>query len=167
MAVNIALETAVADDDVVGQVAPVLAALKRGLEDRLVSVVLFGSRARGEADEHSDWDLLLIARDLPSKPFRRYLYLKRVLPPEWRGWVAILAKTPAEFDSYLSSLFLDIALDGIILHDSENFMTDRLARLRRLIQDQGLQRTQEGHDLIWRWRRFPGFDWSLGWEMVR
>lgn len=68
--------------------------------------------------------------------------------------------------SYLTSLFLDVALDGIILHDSEDYMADRLARLRRLIQQQGLQRVQVNHDLIWRWRRFPGFDWSLDWEMA-
>ena len=162
-----AMEATVENEDIARQMAAVLAALKQGLGDDLVAIVLFGSRARGEADEASDWDLLLIARDLPHKPFQRHLHLKQMLPADWRGRVAILAKTPEEFESYLTSLFLDIALDGIILHDPEGYMADRLARLRRLIQEQGLQRTRVNGDLIWRWRRFPGFDWSLDWEMAR
>jgi hypothetical protein len=81
--------------------------------------------------------------------------------------VAILAKTPAEFESCLSSLFLDIALDGIVLYDSQDYMADRLARLQRLIRDRGLQRTRVRHDLVWRWRHFPGFDWVLDWEMTK
>lgn len=162
-----ATEMAVVNNDAVQQTAAVLAALKWGLGDRLVAVVLFGSRARGEADEHSDWDLLLIARDLPQKPFQRHLHLKQMLPANWRGQVAILAKTPAEFESCLSSLFLDIALDSIVLYDSQDYMADRLARLRRLIRDRGLQRTQVRHDLVWDWRHFPGFEWSLDWEMAQ
>ena len=38
--------------------SPVLDALRNGLGDDLVAVVLFGSQARGEADPQSDWDLL-------------------------------------------------------------------------------------------------------------
>lgn len=160
-----ATEVAVPNGDVGQPMAPVLYALKRGLRDSLVAVVLFGSRPRGDADEHSDWDLLLIARDLPQKPFQRHLYLKQMLPPDWRGQVAILAKTPTEFESYLSSLFLDIALDGIILHDSQGYMADRLACLRRLIRKQGLRRLQVERDMVWRWQHFPGLNWTLEWEM--
>jgi predicted nucleotidyltransferase len=134
------------------------------LGDRLVAVVLFGSRARGDADEDSDWDLLLIAKELPQKPFQRHLRLKRLLPPLWRGKVALIAKTPEEFESHVSDLFLDMALDGIILYDTDEYMAERLAYLRRLIQEQGLRREQEGKELIWRWEEFPGFDWSLDWE---
>lgn len=35
----------------------VVTALKQGLGDQLVAVLLFESRARGEADEASDWAL--------------------------------------------------------------------------------------------------------------
>ena len=166
-AIQKATEEPVANDDLTPQMAATLSALKEGLRDRLVAVVLFGSRARGEANEHSDWDLLLVAHDLPRKPFQRHLQLKQMLPADWRGKVAILAKTPSELESYLSSLFLDIALDGIILYDSQDYMASRLARLRRLIRDQGLQRTQMQRDLVWRWQRFPGFNWSLDWEMAQ
>jgi predicted nucleotidyltransferase len=46
-------------------------ALRDGLGDRLVAVALFGSRARGEAGEESDWDLLVVAEGLPTSPLQR------------------------------------------------------------------------------------------------
>ena len=148
------------------QMSPVLTALERGLGNNLVAVVLFGSRVRGEAEVGSDWDLLIIAHNLPQGTFQRYLHLKQMLPVEWRGEVAMLAKTPEEFESYLTSLFLDVALDGIILYDSQSYMAERLARLRRLIQERGLQRRQMGRDLVWDWQHFPGLGWSLDWGMA-
>lgn len=148
----------------VSQIIPIVAILEQALGDTLVAVVLFGSRARGTAGEGSDWDLLLVARQLPQKLFQRHLQLKQILPPPWRGQVAIVAKTPAEFESNVSDLFLDIALDGVILYDTDDYMAERLAYLRHLIQTQGLRREQRGDELLWRWEEFPGFDWSLEWE---
>ena len=144
----------------------VIATLKQALDDNLVAAVLFGSRARGEADETSDWDLFVVAHHLPENSFQRHLYLKKMLPDIWRRQIAIVAKTPEEFEAYLPSLFLDIALDGIILHDSDGYMADKLTRLRRLIQAEGLRREQIKDDLVWRWQKFPGFDWSLEWEIT-
>ncbi len=146
---------------------PVVEALREGLGDHLIAVVLFGSRARGEANADSDWDLLVIARYLPQKPFQRHLFLKQLLPPEWRGQVTILARTPEEFEAYLPALFLDVALDGVILYDSRDYMAKRLAGLRRLIREQGLRRVRMGRDLVWHWERPPGSDWSLDWKGAR
>jgi len=146
------------------QMMPVIAALKQALGDNLIAAVLFGSRARGDSNEFSDWDLLVIARGLPERPFQRHLYLKKMLPDFWRGQVAIVAKTPEEFEAHLPSLYLDIALDGRILFDTNEYATSHLSRLRQLIRSEGLRREQKKDDLIWRWQHFPGLDWSLEWE---
>jgi hypothetical protein len=114
----------------------------------------------------SDWDLLIIAHRLPERSFQRHLYFKKMLPDIWRGQVAIIAKTPEEFEAHLPSLFLDIALDGIILYDSSGFAAERLSHLQRLIQNRGLRREKVNGDLVWRWQKSPGFDWSLEWEMA-
>ena len=60
----------------------VIEGLKETLTGCLVAVVLFGSRARGDAHEESDWDILVIAHDLPDRPFRRHIFLKAQLPPK-------------------------------------------------------------------------------------
>jgi hypothetical protein len=89
-----------------------------------------------------------------------------MLPPEYCGEVSLLAKTPEEFMSGLPDLYLDIALDGVILYDTDGFMEERLRSLRALIRREGLRREREGGDLIWRWRQSPSPDWSLEWEEV-
>jgi predicted nucleotidyltransferase len=143
---------------------PVVQALRQGLGKDLVSVVLFGSQARGEADANSDWDLLLLARRLPEKPWQRHTQLKRLLPEAWRGRVSLLAKTPAEFEAHLPALYLDIALDGVVLYDTGNYMAQRLAYLRELLARRGLRRERAGVEMIWRWQQAPGPDWALEWE---
>lgn len=143
---------------------PVLAALKQELGRDLIAVVLFGSRARGDHQPESDWDLLVIADQLPGRAFPRHLYLKRLLPPSWRGRVSILAKTVTEFEIGVPALFLDIALDGIILYDTNHYVEKRLAQLKQLISEAGLYREQRGRDLIWQWREFPGLGRQLTWE---
>jgi hypothetical protein len=80
--------------------------------------------------------------------------------------VSLLAKTPEEFMAGLPDLYLDIALDGVILYDTGDYMTERLESLRALIRRKGLRREREGRDLIWRWEHPPGPDWSLEWEEV-
>lgn len=152
--------------DSVSQLADVVDALRRGLGEDLVSVVLFGSRARGEAVPESDWDLLVLARRLPEKTLERHFHLKRMFPEAWRGRIALLAKTLEEFEARLPPLYLDIALDGVVLHDTADYMAQRLAGLRNLLERRGLSRERADREMAWRWKQFPGFDWSLEWEAV-
>ena len=144
--------------------AQTVEALRKALFGRLVSVVLFGSRARGDARETSDWDLLVIAEGLPAKSLNRNLYLRGLLPPEWRGSISLLAKTPEQFRGSVASLFLDVALDGQVLYDPQGFAAARLDALRREIGRLGLrrERTPEGFD--WLWRVPPAGPWSLSWS---
>jgi len=139
----------------------VVTALRQGLGDNLVAVVLYGSRARGDANEASDWDLLVIAHNLLSSPLQRHFQLTTLMPVEWRGQASLLSLTPEQFEARITSLMLDIALDGIVLDDPEGYATERLAALRKLIERKGLHRKQEGKDFVWHWERFPGFDWVL------
>ena len=129
----------------------------------LIAIVLFGSRARGEADETSDWDLLLIARDLPDGGLKRHLALKRALPKLWRGRVALLAKTPEEFEARLPALYLDIAQDGITLYDPQGYAARKLARVQQLRQAAGLVRRKRAGELIWEWDRPPTGPWRIEW----
>jgi predicted nucleotidyltransferase len=142
----------------------VVSKLREGLGGDLVVVVLFGSRARGEAREGSDWDVLVIANGLPGRTLERAIRLKRMFPPEYRGEVSLLAKTPEEFMSNLPDLYLDIALDGVVLYDVDGYVAKRLRFLKALIQRKGLQREREGGDLMW--RQPTASNWSLEWEEI-
>lgn len=141
-------------------------AVRRRLGDQLVAVVLFGSRARGESREDSDWDLLLIAEGLPQGELERMQVLRQALS-ECRG-VTVLLKTPAEFERYLLPLYLDVALDGKILYDPRGYAAARLEAVRRLIQRAGLRRERTEAGDVWRWKREPSRPWALqlgGWRM--
>ncbi len=145
---------------------PVVQALIRGLGDDLVAIVLFGSRARRQASPESDWDLLVVARRLPETALKRHFFLKSLLPDEWRGIVSILARTPEEFEAHLPTLYLEIALDGIVLYDIESYMTKRLAKLRAAITRLGLERQIAGKETLWRWSEPPPPKWAIEWETV-
>jgi len=131
-------------------------ALRDGLGDRLVAVALFGSRARGEAGEDSDWDLLVVAEGLPTSPFQRQLSLKKLLPAGCEA-VSLLLRTPEEFGDHVSSLYLEIALDARILYDPRGYLAERLGQLRRFVDEVGLYRVQTSAGQMWfRKHRPPG-----------
>jgi predicted nucleotidyltransferase len=141
-------------------------ALRAGLGERLVAVVLFGSRARGDHRPESDWDLLVIAKQLPDDPLERLRYLKRLLRPGYRSAVALIARTPEEFEDHVPSLYLDIALDGRILYDPAGYAAQRVGKLRRLIEQAGLYRERTRAGDVWRWKEPPRGPWEMSWERI-
>lgn len=141
-----------------------VAALRQGLGERLVAVVLFGSRARGDASPESDWDLLILAEGLPEDPFDRQLFVGRFLPSKLPAAISVVAKSPREFEARLTSLYLDITLDGQILYDPRGYAADRLAALKRLLAEAGLYRERTEAGDLWRWKTEPTRPWSLEWK---
>jgi len=118
-------------DQLTHQLQPVVAALQEALGDDLIALVLFGSQARGDARPESDWDLLLIAEGLADSPWQRQQQLTACLPQAWRYRTNILARTPSEWSARVTSLALDVALDGIVLYsDAHSSIPARLAGLR-------------------------------------
>ena len=142
----------------------IVTALREGLSERLVAVVLYGSRARGQAREDSDWDLFIIATDLPRQLWERHILLKRFLPAAYRGAVSLLAKTPREFEEKISSLYLDIAQDGQILFDPQGYAHLRSVALQPLMAETGLYRKKSLGGGVWRWRQKPRQPWALEWR---
>jgi predicted nucleotidyltransferase len=142
----------------------IVTALREGLGERLVAVVLYGSRARGRACEASDWDFFIIASDLPAHLWERHILLKSLLPAAYRGAVSLLAKTPQEFEGKISSIYLDIAQDGQILFDPQRYAQKRLADLRRLMAEAGLYRKESLGGEVWRWRQKPRQPWVIEWR---
>jgi predicted nucleotidyltransferase len=83
-------------------------AMVRQIVDRLVDgyapvrVILFGSRANGEAHEDSDIDLLIV-KDTDEPPLRRWMEVKRLLRDrDRRVAVSPLVYTPRELEQRLA-----------------------------------------------------------------
>ncbi len=123
--------------------------LQQILGDRLDAVVLFGSRARGEGRADSDWDLLIVVRDLPRSPLKRWRWFRQKVEPPLLD-VDIPLKTPEEWYEHLSSLTLDIALDGVILYDAPWRMHRFLEKIKRALKEAGLQRERVQEGYLWR-----------------
>lgn len=146
---------------------PVVKALKQGLADNLIAVALFGSRARGDAALESDWDLLIIAYNLPKRMLPRHFYLKSLLPKEWCARISLLAKTPEEFEAQLPSLYFDIALDALVLYDPKAYLNEKLCKLRSWIDKMGLRRERLNGDWVWHRQQEQALEWAPSWENIR
>ena len=105
--------------------------LQQTLGERLDAVVLFGSRARGEAHPESDWDLLVVVQGLPRSPLKRWKVWLQVAPEPWRTLADPLLYTPEEWYGRVVPLTLDIALDGRVLYDARGRMQRFLASVRK------------------------------------
>lgn len=132
------------------------------LGDKLVSLVLFGSRARGEATEASNYGLFIIANDLPERLWDRQRFTRKALVSFDESF-SIIAKTPEEFEYSLPALYLDLALDGIILFDTGGYMSKKLQRIRELIAQAGLRREKVDGEMMWLWDRPVNPGWELEW----
>ena len=131
----------------------VVAKLAEHYGERLLSAVLFGSRARARFRPESDWDLLLVLTD--DEPIRRDLY--REWDEEVAPGVDLLLKGVSPHFVHLpanvgepSSLWLEIAMAHDILHDPSGRLTSRLEMIRSLVE-QGRFERRAVHGLSY-WR---------------
>jgi predicted nucleotidyltransferase len=139
---------------------------------RLVSLVLYGSVARGTMRPDSDIDLLVVATPLPRGRMPRvqeFEAVERALTPALAeaaraGVHACLSpvfKTPGEVE-HGSPLFLDMTLEARILFDKGGFFAHYLEGLRERMQVLGSRRKQLAGGYYWVLKP----DWKPGEEIV-
>lgn len=141
----------------------VLAALPAACEavygDRLVSLAVYGSVARGTMRPDSDIDLLLVADPLPAGRMERmaeFDAVERQLAGTFaearaHGVQTILSpvfKTPEELRQG-SFLFLDLTDQARILHDRGGVLRDYLADLAGRLRAMGARRVYKGGGYYW------------------
>ncbi|MCS6944447.1 MAG: nucleotidyltransferase domain-containing protein [Sutterellaceae bacterium] len=126
---------------------------------RLVSLVLYGSVARGTMRFDSDIDVLLIADALPVGRRARLLEFERIETQLQRDFEAarrcgihaevsplILSRPEVEHGS---PLFLDMTLEARILYDREQFFAAYLDGLRARLRQLGAQRRRLRGGYYW------------------
>lgn len=107
------------------------------LGEDLDGVVLFGSVARGEEHDGSDTDWLLVVRAgvrVERNLYTRWdrLSLDERIAPQFVGWPERLGMA--------GSLWLEAALDGIVLWERERRVSGFLVRLRRWMWEGRVER---------------------------
>lgn len=122
---------------------PLVRAVRQMLGSSLVGVILFGSKARGEEHDGSDVDLLIVVA--PQQPLSRHLYR------QWDEALPAGVYSPhfvhlPDSTEKAGSLWLEAAIDGVVLLDGSGSVQRFLGRLRRVIAEGGLvRRTAYGH----------------------
>lgn len=139
--------------------------LIRNYGDRFISLIVFGSVARGEARKDSDIDLLLVIDSLPKMKIERqkeFIDLER----EIEGYLDMLfdegyfidfspiIKTPEEALK-ISPLYLDMVEDAIIVYDKDDFFKKILEHLGNELKELGSKRVSMGKK--WYWILKPDF----------
>jgi predicted nucleotidyltransferase len=146
--------------------------LKETFGDSLVSLVLYGSVARGDAKADSDIDLLLILRDPPDNYHRRLDQVLAVQSDLEREEVYKRVKERLEIEPFLSHIilsneeadenryiYLDMVEDAKILYDRDNFFARRLKLIRERLKELHSKRVWLA-DGTWYWDLKP--DLELG-----
>ncbi len=118
----------------------------------LLGVVLFGSAARGDWTEDSDIDLLLVVNQWGGKSWDRsneLLGLRNMLrrTDEYResiesGYVPTIQHYPLSDEEASRShrIYPDLVLDGIVIYEKDEAMTQLIRNLRERLDDMGARR---------------------------
>lgn len=138
---------------------------KKFYGDRLISLVIFGSVARGTYRNDSDLDILLVIDGLPKGRMRRiaeFMEIEKKLEPRLISLkkegiyteLSPILKTPQEAEAG-SPLFLDMVEDARLLYDRDGFFSKILNRLRRRLIELGARRIWKGD--FWYWELKPDY----------
>jgi predicted nucleotidyltransferase len=124
--------------------------LNNYLGERLISIMLFGSIARGDWDKNSDIDILIIVDGWNDKPvWNRIEELRKAkreleesleyLEALRAGYWPIIQNYPLNIEEAkkFNRVYLDAIIDGIILYDKNNFLTNILESLRKKLEEMG------------------------------
>jgi uncharacterized protein len=88
-------------------------ALERALPGRIEDVLLFGSRARGDAKRGSDYDVAVLVRDLSDRPAVQRVLSDTAYPNVVAGLYLRPLPLPADYLASASELADDIRRDGV------------------------------------------------------
>ena len=114
--------------------------LARSLGDRIAAVALFGSRARGEGTDKSDFDFFVVTRgDGEISRARLYDCLYRVLKKDVT-LVDVEEGSIFRRDIKITPLLLNIAWESVMLHDPSNRLADLFDRIKAAVEGAGLVR---------------------------
>jgi predicted nucleotidyltransferase len=124
-------------------------------EPYVKAVLMFGSRARGEAGERSDVDLLVLHEGCEVEDAvvrRRHLYnlLRESVGEEYED-LTVVDMDLERFlkPSEITSLLLNIYWDAIVIYDLTGSVEGFLRGVRDKVLKSGLKRVRDGKAYYW------------------
>ena len=140
-------------------VAELLKGLLKVFGGNLVSVVVYGSVARGEAGRASDIDILIVVGGLPRSRFRRLELFEEaektvepLLEELWaRGFnvdFSPVLLTPEEASKH-RPIYLDMVVDAVIVYDKGGFIERILRDIAERLERLGARRVRLGKRWYW------------------
>ena len=123
--------------------------LQEEFQDKLISVVLYGSVARGDNRKDSDIDLLLVIKDLPKTITERIILfdkverkldddIMRLMDEGYYVTFSPILKTPEEAMRF-SPIYIDMTEDAIILYDRNEFFRKVLEKTKKRLKELGFE----------------------------
>ena len=142
-----------------GVLVVLLEGLRRVFGEKLVSVVVYGSVARGEPTLGSDIDVLVVVESLPRRRLKRQelfeqaeRYVEHYLEDlRGRGYnidFSPILLTPEEAARH-RPLYLDMIVDGVIVYDKGGFMERVLGEVAARLRELGAKRVKLGRKWYW------------------
>jgi predicted nucleotidyltransferase len=140
--------------------------LKESFGEGLVSVVVFGSVARGNAGPSSDTDVLVVARNMPKSMSDRMEVMTKILMRlretktyrelRERGMSTWVQFHPLRVEEAKLNrpIYLDMVEDAIILLDREGFIKSVFTRLKKRLEELKARRVYL-EDGSWFWDLKP------------
>ncbi|MEN3048041.1 MAG: nucleotidyltransferase domain-containing protein [Candidatus Caldarchaeales archaeon] len=131
----------------------ILARLWEGFGEKLRTVLLFGSVARGRAVENSDVDLLVVADGMPP----HYGDRVRLALSMIEGWEEVKNSIGSRFGVHpvpeillldteevdtSQPFYLDLVHEAVIMYDKGGFMAEKLQTLQSRLTAEGVKRVQ-------------------------
>ena len=123
--------------------------LHKRFQENLISVVLYGSYARGNANSYSDLDLMVVIDGLPQE-WSSIHAMENNLALQGRVFkkrLQIQLVSPADVIYSVESavpLMLEIYDAHYILFDHENFFANQIQRFATIIQQRGIRKIKHG-----------------------
>ncbi|MEO0166883.1 MAG: nucleotidyltransferase domain-containing protein [candidate division WOR-3 bacterium] len=150
--------------------------LQNELGDSLISVVLYGSVARGSAAINSDIDLLIVVKDVDTSYYKK---LKPIIKAQKNLEMSEIFKEYSRnglvpYFSYLiltyedalknRNIYLDIIDEGIILYDPTRFFREKLNEFKKRIEELGSRKIVLD-DGRWYWDLKPDLKFGEEFEL--
>lgn len=127
---------------------------RRIFGDELLGLLLFGSRARGDYSDQSDYDILIVLKGYisgdPTKTyFEAYRGFGEFREATGRDTTVLVISFDDLLNSLSSSIILNALLDGVIIFDESGMLRKVRDKVYKKLESLGIKRVKENWGYSW------------------